>query len=193
MTTELVQKKETALNNWAVAHPVDKDRTLESIPDPVHFFKSVVNGWISNRFFKVPSWYVELRKLSTDIVSREHLRTLVTEEANQPTKMVYRLKPEEVDFEALKISNVDKMKVSNSTRYCNFSIAAALNIIADQTGNADLKTTAAFLEDLSKWYELMTSTSTDSSLNPSNKEKYAADIGHLNMMTRLVTSLKVSI
>ncbi|XP_055633491.1 uncharacterized protein LOC129773858 [Toxorhynchites rutilus septentrionalis] len=107
--------------------------------------------------------------------------------------MVYRLKPEEVDFELLKISNVDKMKVSNSTKYCNHTVAAAMHIIADQSENVELKTTAAFLEDLSRWYDLTTSRSTDTFLNPSNKVKYAADIDHLNMMIKLVTGLKVGL
>lgn len=187
----LSTKKETLSNNCATEHPFDKDRTLEFIPDPVHLFKSIVNGWISNQVFKVPSWYVEMRSLSVNIVSRDHLKVLVTEEADQTTKLVYRLRPEEVDFQQLKISNVDKMKVSNSTRYCSFAVAAAMQIIADQTGNGDLKTTAAFLEDLSKWYDIMTSKSAESSLDPSDKLKYQADIDHLNMMVKLFTDLKV--
>ncbi|XP_055630556.1 uncharacterized protein LOC129771167 isoform X2 [Toxorhynchites rutilus septentrionalis] len=58
----LSTKKETALNNWTTVHPVDKDRFLEFIPDPVHLFKSIVNGFISNQFFKVPSWYTDRRR-----------------------------------------------------------------------------------------------------------------------------------
>ncbi|KAL1380514.1 hypothetical protein pipiens_014134, partial [Culex pipiens pipiens] len=146
-------KKDSLSAISAIPHPVAPGRTLEFIPDPVHVFKNIVQGWLSNSVLKLPDWYVSLRSLNSNIVDTAHLTRLVQTEQNQRVKMAYNLMPADVDFEHLKISNVDKMKVSNSTKYCNNHLAAALNVLADQTGELCLKTTAAFIADLVLWYE----------------------------------------
>lgn len=181
-------KKDSLSAISAIPHPVAPGRTLEFIPDPVHVFKNIVQGWLSNSVLKLPDWYVSLRSLNSNIVDTAHLTRLVQTEQNQRVKMAYNLMPADVDFEHLKISNVDKMKVSNSTKYCNNHLAAALNVLADQTGELCLKTTAAFIADLVLWYEVMTSRTSEFSLKASDP----TFTNHLNMMVKLIPDIKVA-
>lgn len=94
------------------------------------------------------------------------------------------------------MSNVAKMKVSNSTKYCNYSVAAALTVLSDDTKhpeNVKMKATAAFIEDLTRWYDLMNSRTDDDALKPSNRADYDSKINHLEMMTKLISEIKVHI
>lgn len=184
-------KKNTIMTNLSVIHPSDSKRALEFIPDAVHIFKNSVNGWISNGQLTLPEWYVTQKDLKSNIVDRDHLRRLVASEENHSLKLAYKLTEADVCFEQSKPSNVDKMKVVNSTKYCNFSVAAALKIVAEQQNCPELNTTATFLEDLAKWFDLMSSRSAEVALRPSDCQRYQDSIDHLKMMIRLIADLKV--
>lgn len=184
-------KKSTIMGNLSIVHPSDASRTLEFIPDAVHVFKNAVNGWISNEHLTLPDWYVAQKDLESNIVDREHLKCLVAQEEGHNLELAYKLTAADVDFEHSKTSNVDKMKVANSTKYCNYSVAAALQIVAEQNIRPELRTTAVFLEDLAKWFELMSSRFVESALRPSETQHYHASVEHLKMMIRLISELKV--
>lgn len=186
-------KKNTIHNDLSIEHPVEADRRLEFIPDPVHVFKNAVNGWISNAVITLPNWYVKKNGLTTNKINRNHLTLLVAHEENQRTKMAHKLTAADVDFERSKTSNVDKMKVSNATKYCNHSVAAALRVIAENDDNEPVKATSQFITDLSRWFDLMSSRTPEFALNPSDKAKYDANIQHLEMMVQLVSDIKVNI
>ena len=109
----------------SIPHPCDSARRLEIIPDPVHVFKNAVNGWINNTYLTVPDGYVQLKGLTSNVVHRDHLRKLVEYEKGNQLRMSHKLSAADVCFET-KVSSVDKMKVSNATKYCNLAVSAAL-------------------------------------------------------------------
>ncbi|XP_062565763.1 uncharacterized protein LOC134228019 isoform X1 [Armigeres subalbatus] len=186
-------RKDTLQNNLSIQHPVDPSRKLEFIADPVHIFKNSVHGFISNKNIFLPDWYVEKHGLSTNIVDREHIKALVDEESNQPMfyKLAGRLTAADVDFDRRPLSNVDKMKVTNATKYCNHNLVAALEVISEKTGREELKATAAYLGDLAKWYDIVNSRDDSSALQPANSVEYASALEHMSMMCRLFSDLSV--
>lgn len=97
----------------------------------------------------------------------------------------------DVDFENSKTTNMDKMKVSNSTKYCNHSVAAALMVLSENSDHEHLKATAVFIKDLTKWYDLMNSRSSEDALCLSDRAKYNRNINHLKMMVKLMYDIKV--
>lgn len=184
-------KKNTIHNDLSIDHPVEASRRLEFIPDPVHIFKNAVNGWISNAIITLPQWYVEKRGLTTNEVNRDHLTLLIRHEHQQKLKMAHKLVEADVDFENCKTSKVDKMKVSNSTKYCNQSVAAALMVLSENADYEHVKATSVFSKDLSRWFDLMSSRSSDDALSLSDRNKYDENINHLDMMVKLVNDIKV--
>nr|XP_029712548.1 uncharacterized protein LOC115257245 [Aedes albopictus] len=104
--------------------------------------------------------------------------------------MAHKLTESDVDFENCKTSKVDKMKVSNSTKYCNHSVAAALMVLSETDGRQHVKSSSVFLEDLSRWFDFMSSRSIEDALSLTDP-KYDEKINHLKMMVRLVTEIKV--
>lgn len=183
-------KRNTIHSDLSIDHPCDATRKLEFIPDPVHVFKNAVNGWISNAVITLPSWYVEEKGLTSNEVNRNHLTKLVRIEQNQNLKMAHKLVEADVDFENTKTSKVDKMKVSNSTKYCNHSVAAALMVLSEN-GDQSLKSTSVFVEDLARWFDVIASRNSEDALDLKNISKYDSDIRHLNMMVKLVSEIKV--
>ena len=58
-------------------NPVDSEASFEIIPDPVHVFKSLVQGWLKNEEIILPKWIVSKLGLCSNIVDVRHLRDLV--------------------------------------------------------------------------------------------------------------------
>lgn len=155
-------------------------------------FKNSVHGWLGNGKLILPDWYVKERGLNTNIVDREHLKELVRETESDDTSysLVGRLSKSDVDF-SKPMSNVDKMKVPNATKYFNYNVAAALNVVAETTGKLELKATAAYISDVTRWYDLMNSREDSFALSPSRKEKYETSLNHITFASRLLGSVIV--
>ncbi|EDS26734.1 conserved hypothetical protein [Culex quinquefasciatus] len=182
--------RRNVLMNTSIPHPQDQNRRLEFVPDPVHIFKNVVNGWINNKYLTVPDWYVQKNNLVSNIVHRDHLKLIVECEAGNQLKMCHKLTANDVDF-TRKVSSMDKMKVSNATKYCNPSVGAALHMIAEKEGKPELHTTACFVEDISKWFSIINNRNEDCALNSGDEDNTIANISHLNDTVRLVYDLTV--
>lgn len=142
-------KNQNILNDLSLDHPSDNKRKLEIVPDPVHVFKNAINGWINNKFLVVPKWYMEQKGLTSNVVHRDHLKSIVEFEGGNQLKMAHGLSASDVNFD-LPVSSVDKMKVSNATKYCNRAVAAALRVVASDQNRPELLTTACFIEDMSE-------------------------------------------
>lgn len=182
--------RRNVLMNTSIPHPQDQNRRLEFVPDPVHIFKNVVNGWINNKYLTVPDWYVQKNNLVSNIVHRDHLKLIVECEAGNQLKMCHKLTANDVDF-TRKVSSMDKMKASNATKYCNPSVGAALHMIAEKEGKPELHTTACFVEDISKWFSIINNRNEDCALNSGDEDNTIANISHLNDTVRLVYDLTV--
>lgn len=181
---------ENILKDLSLVHPIDENRTLEIVPDPVHVFKNCVNGWINNEFLVLPKWYVQQNSLSTDVVHRDHLKALVDFESGNQLRMAYGLSATDVAFHLPK-SSVDKMKVCNATKYCNRTVAAGLRVLASEQGRPELLPTACFIEDMTIWFEVINNRSEDSTLCRTDSTFHDV-ISRLQHTARLIYDVRVA-
>lgn len=182
----------TVLKNGPIKHPACSQRKFEVIPDPVHVCKSMVQGWISNETIELPNWAVEAQELVTPTADIKHLRDLVLYEQGCDLKMASGLKLEDVNF-TKRASSFDKMKVLNSTKYVNHTVAAALKAYSVQSGRKDILTTAYLIETASTWFTYMTSRNVITALNLGNVEAYNRAINSLHTFKTLIYDCKVGV
>lgn len=112
--------------------------------------------------------YVEHQELSSDEVKLDHLKHLVSYKRDLKLIMAHKLTETDVDFENLKTTKVDQMKFTNSTKYCNHFVAAALHILSEDAHRSDLKTPAVFLQDLARLLDLMSLRTNEDALKLSD-------------------------
>ncbi|XP_055542987.1 uncharacterized protein LOC129728565 [Wyeomyia smithii] len=182
--------KEAAKWDQSIPHLMDKNRELEIIPDPVHVFKNLAHGWINNKFMTLPDWYVAKNGLTSNEMLRDHLRTLVNFEKGNQLRMCHRLTEDDVNFEN-PISSVDKMKVCNATKFCNTAVAAALRVVASETGQFALNSTARVIEDIANWFNVINNRNKEDGLSKTSNDEFAFKISKLEDMVKLVLELKV--
>lgn len=154
---DIVIDKDKVNSNQGFEHPLDPSRRIEIIPDPVHLFKSMVRGWINNRVVRLSPNIITKYNLIGNEAKIEHLTDLVQWEHSLNISPCHTLTLEDVDF-SLNVSNIDKMKVLNSVKYVNPDVADALRYMAEETSRPELRITAGWIEDISRWYSIMNSS-----------------------------------
>lgn len=158
--------------------------------------KSMIQGWISNETIELPRWAVEAQGLVTPTADIKHLRDLVLYEQECDLKMASGLKLEDVNF-TKRASSFDKMKVQNSTKYVNHTVAAALKAYSVQSGRKDVLTTAYLIESASTWFTYITSrnivTAFNLGIERGNEEAYNRAIDSLKIFKTLIYDCKVGV
>lgn len=164
---DLHHQKRNVLSNKALSHPNDNTRKLELVPDPVHIFKSIVQGWISNRYILIPTSVLKKFQLSFGFADINHIKELVVYEQECDLRIASGLTLSDVDFGKERVL-YDKMKVINSFKFVNHKVCAALRLFAEEMNRNDILTTALFIEYISTWFEFMTSRTTSMALSRGN-------------------------
>lgn len=180
----------TVLLNNPIIHPSGSSRTLEIIPDVVHVFKSIVHGWINNKSIELPDAVVKENGLISGTVDIAHLSDLVRFEQHSSLKMACGLKLEDVNF-SKPMSNFDKMKVINSKKYANHTVACSLRMFSAISGREEVLSTAFFVGLLSRWFDYMCSRSPDLAFSYTNQEAYTKALETLHSFRRVIYQCKV--
>ncbi|XP_055522584.1 uncharacterized protein LOC129716770 [Wyeomyia smithii] len=158
-----------------MAHPLDNTRLIEVKPDVVHLFKSVVRGFLTNKVFLLFDDVVKKYNLNSAKVDMTHLIDLIHFEEKNKLKVAHKLELEHL----LKISSFDSIKVENSVRVCNLTVAAALRYYAVHANRPDVLPTALFIEIVSNWFNLLSNRSRQMALSKGNLVAYNRSIGFL--------------
>lgn len=186
----ILHARDHVLHNKPIEHPCDQSRTLEIMPDSVHVFKSMIQGWIANGTIQIDQHTMESNGLHTPIANICHLRELVLYEKNCDLRMTCGLKMEDVDFSKTK-SCFEKMKVINSTKYANHGVAAALRLFEVETGRKDVLTTAFLIDQMATWFTYMTSRSIQLAFSHKNEQAYQKAISSLISFRSIIFNCKV--
>lgn len=88
-------------------------------------------------------------------------------------------------------STFNKMKVNKATSLWNRNVSSAMNFYAEEKGKKELKTTAAFIEIVSKWFTLVTARTPQVALSKSNEEKFKSSISFLQSIIELFQEIKI--
>lgn len=114
--------------------------------------KNLRASLINNKIIVLPEQFQKSNTLSSQIVQFTHLQELVHEQENLLFKLAPKLKRDVITS-----TNFNKMKVNKATSMLNRDVSSALNILAEEQTRDDYKTTALFIEIVSKWFTLITS------------------------------------
>lgn len=148
--------------NTSVEHPVQKlingswPRKLYFFADVPHLFKNITQSLINNKIIILPDDVVVQYELPTNKINFEvvvNLFSLQTE-----FKSDLRLTPKLEEFK-LHPNNFQKMKVKTSYHVLHPDVSAGLKVVAEETGEKELLTTAWFIDLVNKWFYLMTGRS----------------------------------
>lgn len=181
--------KSSALNSQPVPHPCDSSKTIEIIPDVVHVFKSIINGWKNNRIIYLPDYIVKQYHLSSNEVNIVHLLELVQFEKDNKLKTT---KLRESDFDFLKKKNhFDAMKVPNSTKFCNLANVHALHNFAIKANRRDVLPTAFFIEIISLWFAYFKNRAQNRALSKRRPEKYEEVLQLAEFFKKMIFNLRV--
>lgn len=136
----------------SVPHPNDNTRKLFFFADAPHLIKNLRSSLINNKVIMLPDQFKNSNQLSSNIVQFIHLEELVNEQEN----LILKLAPK-LNREILTPTNFNKMKVNKATSMLNRDVSSALNFLGNEEKEDNYKTTALFIEIISKWFTVVTS------------------------------------
>ena len=125
--------------------------------------------------------------LQSNAVSKDHLQALIDFQENQELKVA-------PDLNALSINpgHFSKMCVRDALKVISYPVSSGLRYLVRKHGYSnDLLTTAWFIEETRKWFDLMTSRHVIEALSMNNLPAYVEALNHLRTMISIYKSLKV--
>lgn len=169
-----------------IDHPLSLEKTVYVFADVPHLFKNIKSMLITNKIIELPHNLVQQYNLPTNQVMSSHISDLVKHQ----DKNLFKLAPK-LSEEDLLPSHFAKMKVSTSTNVVSHSVSSALKFLADEFKTPEYLTTAWFLDQIEKWFYLMTSRHPTSALSQLNKEIYNDTIIFLQEFINIFTYMEV--
>lgn len=172
--------------NCKIPHPLNANTFLHVFADVPHLFKNIKSMLITNKIIQLPNSIVEKHALPTKEILSSHIFEL----AKYQESHIFKLAPK-LSEEDLLPSHFSKMKVSTSSNVISHSVSSALKFLADELKKPEYLTTAWFLDQIEKWFFLMTSRHPSCALSKLNIDVYNSTIGFLKQILELFSSMEV--
>lgn len=174
--------------NNSIQHPYDPERKIFFLPDVPHVFKNIKQALINNKVIIIPNDIVEKNNLTSNTVDCKHIEALCTHQDDCELKLFHKLDLEDIK----KPNHFDKMKVSKATNVINRDVSASLEYLVENEGyHQSYKTTAWFIKQVAKWFNLMTSRSPIIALSKFKEEKYKETLQFLQEFMDLFKNITI--
>lgn len=170
----------------SIQHPLKPNQKVYIFADVPHLFKNIKSMLITNKVIELPVDIVEQYHLPTNKVLASHFSDLLQHQS----KNIFKLAPK-LSEEDLLPTHFSKMKVSTSTNVVSHSVSSALKFLAEELNKPEFLTTAWFLDQVEKWFYIMTSRHPSCALSKFNIEVYNDTIKFLEDFIILFTKLEV--
>jgi hypothetical protein len=154
----------------------------------LHLFKNLKSMLVNNKIICIPKFIQEKYNLPTQIINVKHIFDLVEFQ----NKLEFKLAPKLSEADLLP-SHYDKMKVSKSTHVISHDVSCALTFVSQYLNKKEYITTAWFIDQVEKWFSLMTSRSPVNAISKHNIEKYNETITFFKDFMELIDSMEVGI
>lgn len=171
----------------SIENPIDSSKKLFFIADVPHLFKNLKATFINNKTITLPKFIQEKYNLKTQKVCASHIFELVTYQEN----LEFKLAPKLTENDLLP-SHYDQMKVSKSTNVISHDVNSALKFIAE-LDKPEYLTTAWFIDQVEKWFYLMTSRSPANAISKFNSTSYKETLEFLVNFMELIDSIEIGI
>lgn len=172
----------------STVHPCDSNRELYFLPDVPNLFKNIKQALFNNKFITLPEEIVKKHNLTSNIVDSKHIEQLANHQNNLELKLIRNLDSEDLQ----KPNHFDKMKISKAANIVSTDASASLQFLVDHENyHSSFKTTAWFIQQVAKWFTLMTSRSPVVALSKFNLEKYNKTIQFLHDFMDMFKNIKI--
>lgn len=179
--------------NTMVVHPVQNKtgfpRNLFFLADVPHLFKNITQSLINNKVIIIPEDIVVKYNLPNNKVDFETVQNLF--DLQSQFKGDFKLTPK-LEAYKLKPNSFQKMKVQTSYHVLHQDVSGGLKIVAEETGEDHLLTTAWFIDIVNKWFYLMSARSpTSGGWSLKNMPAYIEGQDFLHEIIYIFTYMKV--
>ncbi|KAJ4426849.1 hypothetical protein ANN_26648 [Periplaneta americana] len=169
-----------------VAHPLHSDKVVFVFADVPHLFKNIKSMFISNKVIRIPNDIKEKQKLPTNEVLASHIYEIIAHEKEHSFKLAPKLSERD-----LFPSHFGKMEVCTSTNVVNHTVSSPLKFLAEELDKPAYLTTAWFLDQVERWFHLMTSRHPMCALSKFNLNVYRDSIAFLKDFMDLFCNMEV--
>lgn len=166
-------------------HPSDTTLNVYVIADPVHLFKNIRSTFLNNQTVELPPEVMQKNKLVHQSAQSSHLNDLVQYQEQLRFKLAPKLHEED-----LTPSHFATMKVSSASHVISHSVSSGLKYLAEELKRPEYLTTAWFLDQIEKWFKLMSSRHPVFALSKINSVAYGDAIQFLESFINLFKDLK---
>ena len=174
-------------NITSIAHPINPEKNLYFLADVPHIIKNLKSAFINGLAIYLTERVCRENKLTSNIVNLEAVKDLMEFQKDSDLKLAPSLKES-----MLKPSHFDKMKVSNALHFFSHSVSSAIRYMVQTNGrNSDYLTTAYFIEQCNRWFDLMSSRHSVLALSRKDPERYQAAIDFLQSFVSLFKEIKI--
>ena len=176
----------------SIPHPCDPFRKLWFSPDSGHLFKNLKWALLNNKTIELPQWFVESNNLLSSTVRSGHISELAEFQEGSDLLMAPK-----ITWNELALGNFAKMKVNKAVNLLSSVTSSSLIFLADEDPQKEeYRTTALFIEVVSKWFQLVTSRNHKFALGyrPGDEEsefKYTEAVVFLEDVVRLFSDMKI--
>ena len=152
-----------------------------------HLLKNIRGALCARNSILLAPSIVELYGLSSNVVTKDHVKALIDFQESQELKIA-------PDLNALSINpgHFSKMCVRDALKVISLPVSSGLRYLVNKHGySRDLLTTAWFIEITRKWFDLLTSRHFIEALSMKNMFAYVEAMNHLKTAISVYESLTI--
>lgn len=168
------------------SHLTAENKSVYVFADVPHLFKNIKAMLITNEIIRIPDDIKEKYELPSNEILSSHINVVVDHQKKDSFKLAPKISEED-----LVPSHFQKMKVKTSTNVISHSVSSALKFLAEALDKPAYKTTAWFLDQVEKWFYLMTSRHPSCAISKMNPEIYNDSIEFLKNFMDIFRRLEV--
>jgi hypothetical protein len=151
----------------SIPNPIYVDEQVSIFADVPHLFKNIKAMLVTNKLITLPDNIVSQHSLPTNEVRVSHINELVAHQEKDAFKLAPKLSEKD-----LFPSHFSQMKVSTSTNVVSHTVSSALKLLGEELNKPAYLTTAWFLEQVERWFYIMTSRHPSCALSKMNEVVY---------------------
>lgn len=168
---------------WCIENPVNPQKKLWCMPDPVHVYKSAKEMLCTNGFLTLPEDIVEEYGLPSRHVSLEHIQWLEKFQRDEDLQLVPALTVKD-----LNTTHFSKMNVKSTLTVLGHPTSCAIEyLVVRGLVPQEFETTAWFIKLMIRWFQLMTSRTLVVAFGFKDMKKYEEAVQHLKLVIRVFT------
>ena len=157
------------------------------MPDPPHAFKNLRTSLINNKVMRISQEIQKKYNLKSNEIKLQHFETLIQKQKGLTFPLAHKLNEDHISNK----NKFAKMRVNRATNFFSSSVSAGMKLLGEESELADMKTTAWFVQKISRWFTLMTSRSRFVALSKTRQDKFEEAKKELNEVMEIFQTIEI--